>query len=580
MKEAIRSATLRALASIGIAARDVIVEHPAELSHGDYATSVALQYAKQAGLSPRVLAEKLVAALGSIDGVSKIEIAGPGFINFTLAPEVLATSLGTARTEDMWGANTTLAGKKIMVEYTDPNPFKEFHIGHLMSNAIGESIARLFEYSGADEVRRVCYQGDVGLHVAKAMYVLLEQEQLGKLQRPSMSLQDIGDAYVQGSSRYETNATDKSRIDELNVALYRYLDNRFFGKPNDAAFVPSYALYEQAKDECLKHFSEIYELLGTDFRRFFFESDSGPRGLEIVRAHPEVFELSENAIVYRGEKDGLHTRVFITSKGVPTYETKDIGLAHLKVEYWPACDISVTVTAQEQADYFAVMVAALRRIAPNIAVKIKHITHGMMRFAEGKMSSRKGNIVTGESLLRELKESALKRAIESRNDNPLLLGDQIAVAAIKYQILKQASHKDIVFDRERALSLEGDSGPYLQYAHARARSLLERARDAKPVHQMKVERDQDIFEVGTAYLLSRIVYRFPEVVERAAREFEPHYVTTYLTELAALFSRWYATERIIVDGQILQHRAMLIEAVARTMGNGLRILGIPAPEKM
>src|SRR3989344_7490706 len=145
------------------------LEHPAELKNGDYSTSVALQYSRQAGVNAREFAERIVSALGTIPGIAKIEVAPAGFINFYLGPEAIAASIEKSVTEDRWGAGTLNAGKKIMIEYTDPNPFKEFNIGHLMSNAIGESIARLLEFSGA-EVKRGNYQGDVGPHVAKAIW--------------------------------------------------------------------------------------------------------------------------------------------------------------------------------------------------------------------------------------------------------------------------------------------------------------------------------------------------------------------------------------------------------------------------
>jgi arginyl-tRNA synthetase len=179
--------------------------------------------------------------------------------------------------------------------------------------------------------------------------------------------------------------------------------------------------------------------------------------------------------VYKGEDEGLHTRVFITSKGLPTYEAKELGLAQMKASVWDF-DVSITVTANEQKDYFRVVLAAMRKVLPDIAAKIVHLTHGMMRFAEGKMSSRSGNVITGESLIQDLTDVAKERAAESRADNPVVLAEQVAIAAIKYQILKQGSSKDIIFDRERALSLEGDSGPYLQYAHARTHQIVERAR--------------------------------------------------------------------------------------------------------
>lgn len=555
MRESLKKALESALRSVGISYDgDIPLEHPAELKNGDYSSGIAMRYAKEAKVAPKTLAEKIVAALltgqvGEIEGVAKIEVAGAGFINFYLTSEALADSLAKATTEDMWGANTTLSGKKIMVEYTDPNPFKEFHIGHLMSNAIGESISRLLQFSGA-EVRRANYQGDVGPHVAKATW--------GKMQKPEVSW---GEAYTYGSHEYEKH---QEEIDSLNKKIYDNLS----GQESDEEVN---RLYVDGRKHSLEHFEELYTILGTKFDHYFFESETAPRGVALVKAHPDVFEKSDGAVVFKGEKVGLHTRVFITSKGLPTYETKELGLAELKKETWPP-DISITVTAQEQADYFSVVVAAMKEFMPEVAKTISHITHGMMRFAEGKMSSRTGNVITGESLLAGLVEAAKERAADSRADDKGKLAQDVAVAAIKYQILRQASHKDIIFDRERALSLEGDSGPYLQYAHARASGIVEKAKEQGMSGKVdaKVEMND----------LARLLHRFPEIVEYAASEREPHILTTYLLGIAGHFNSWYAQEHILDGTPAAAHKVALTAAVARTLKNGLWILGIPAPNKM
>jgi arginyl-tRNA synthetase len=549
----IQTALAAALEGLGASDASVRLEHPAEISHGDYASGVALQYAKRLGLPSRQLAENIVAALSSIDGVEKVEVAGPGFINFTLASDALADSVENARKEDMWGANDTLTGKKVMVEYTDPNPFKEFHIGHLMSNAIGESISRLLQFSGA-EVKRANYQGDVGPHVAKAIWGVQ------KLGLDPASAASLGIAYAAGAKAYEDDASHKAEIDEINKKVYDHSD----------ATIDD--IYTKGREASLKHFEEIYAILGTTFDQYFFESETAPKGVEIVRAHPEIFAESDGATVYKGEQDGLHTRVFLTSKGLPTYETKDLGLAAVKREAWGA-DIYVTVTANEQKDYFQVVLAAMRKVMPEVASKILHITHGMMRFAEGKMSSRTGNVVTGESLLNDLIEVAKVRAAESRADNPSKLAEAVAVAAIKYQILKQGAGKDIIFERERALSVEGDSGPYLQYAHARAHQVVNKARNlgvSDMIYHI-TEQPSDI---------ARLIHRFPEIVEYASTLYEPHIVTNYLTQLASAFNSWYAREQILDGTSHAAHKVALTDAVRKTLKNGLWILGIPAPEKM
>ena len=553
----IKESLKHTLSSLGIEAdvASMVLEFPADMSNGDYATNVALVYAKQSGKSPRDLAAAIVGAMGTIAPVARIEIAGPGFINFTLSPQALAASLDEARTQDEWGNNDLQKGKKIIVEYTDPNPFKEFHIGHLMSNAIGESIARLLQFSGA-EVKRACYQGDVGLHVAKAMW--------GKSKSPEAVW---GKAYADGAQAYEQGGQSKDEINALNKKIYERSDLQIN------------ALYDAGRQLSLNHFEELYKILGTQFDHYFFESDTGAFGKQIVEERPDVFEKSDGAIVYKGdEAKGLHTRVFINSEGLPTYEAKELGLAKIKYERYPY-DTSVVITGNEVNDYFRVLLDAMTKVFPDLAAKTVHISHGMMRFAEGKMSSRTGNVITGESLLNDLSEAAKARAAESRADDHDKLAQDIAVAAIKYQILKQSSGKDIIFDRERALSLEGDSGPYLQYAYARTNAVIAKAH-AQGVPPLPLGEGWGEGVFGPAASLVRILHRFPEIVEYAARELEPHISAQYLLHLASAFNSWYGQEQILDGTPAAAHKVALTEAVNRTLKNGLWILGIPAPEKM
>ncbi|MBI4068071.1 arginine--tRNA ligase [Candidatus Kaiserbacteria bacterium] len=531
-----------------ISSAEVTLEHPAELKNGDYSSPVAIQYAKKLGKKPRDLTEEIVAKLRTIEGVDKIEVAGAGFINFYLARSALAKAMEEARLETTWGRNDTNKDKKMMVEYTDPNPFKEFHIGHLMSNAIGESVARLTEFTGA-EVKRANYQGDVGPHVAKAIWGLK------KLGLNAADPTDLGKAYVAGASAYEDDANVRAEIDAINAKLYERSDDELN------------KLYDVGRKTSLAHFEEIYKVLGTKFDHYFFESEAAPKGMEIVGAHPDVFVKSEGAIVYHGP----HTRVFFTAKGLPTYETKELGLALMKAKEFPF-DLSITVTAHEQSGYFEVVLDAMKKVLPELAPKVKHISHGMMRLASGKMSSRTGDVITGESLLRDLTEAARGRAKESRAEDPEKLSQDIAVGAIKYQILKQASGRDIIFDRERALSLEGDSGPYLQYAHARAHGVMEKARE----QNVAAAVDKNAEPTG----LSRLLHRFPEAVAKAAQELEPHLLTNYLLEFASAFNRWYANEQILDGTPAAAHKLALTDAVRVTLKNGLWLLGIPAPEKM
>ena len=544
---------MKELAVLGFSgAKGVTVEYIDEAGRGDLTTNAAMVGAKVLGMSPRELAEKLISVIEKLEGVEKVEVAGPGFINVTLKSEVLK-DVTDAATKESWGKNESLSGKRVMVEYTDPNPFKEFHIGHLMSNAIGESIARLTEYTGA-ETKRANYQGDVGPHVAKAIWGIQ------KLELDPHDAGALGKAYTTGSKAYEEDPSAKVQIDGLNKVLYDKTDE----KVNE--------IYAVGREASLAHFEELYKRLGTQFDYYFYESETAPIGIELVKQHPEVFEESDGATVYKGEQDGLHTRVFITSHGTPTYEAKDLGLLKLKADTWES-DSSVYVTAQEQQEYFKVMLAAAQKFMPELAAKAVHITHGMMRLPTGKMSSRTGDVITGESLLSELTEAARERAKESKAEDSEKLASDIAVAAIKYQILKQTIGKDIVFDKERALSLEGDSGPYIQYAYARTQSIQAAAKEAG------VSPKVDIPATDGERKIAMLLMRLPDVVQRAQEEYEPHHVATYATALASLYNSWYAQERIL-DSDRAGERVALTKAVGNTLKTSLYLLGIPAPERM
>lgn len=546
----IETAIREALEGLGATGVSFVVERPSSMEHGDYATNAALAAAKMLKKNPRDVASMLAEALeGKITGVKKIEVAGAGFINFTISGMTIKEVVHEAH-EKQWGMGSLYKDKKIMVEYTDPNPFKEFHIGHLMSNAIGESIARILENAGAT-VTRANYQGDVGLHVAKTIWAIKNNKVAGAT---------WGEAYVVGNTSYETEEKAKKEIEEINRKVYDHSDNEID------------AMYENGRMSSLAHFEEIYNILGTQFDNYFFESETWQLGLELVKKNiGKVFEESEGATVYKGEQDGLHTRVFLTKAGLTTYEAKDLGLLKLKEETGNF-DLSITVTASEQKEYFKVVLAAAKRIdeLKDIAEKTQHITHGMMRFAESKMSSRTGNVITGESLLKDLME-AVKMKMQGRElADTDKISEQVAVGAIKYTVLKQGSGRDIIFDPEKSLSVEGDSGPYVQYALVRTRSLLRKSADAKEVHP----------EPSGPNELERMIIHFPDVVAHAAKELEPHYIATYLTEFAAAFNSWYAKERVIVDGTITTRNSAVLKAIENTMAQGLYLLGIPTPEEM
>ena len=456
-----------------------------------------------------------------------------------------------------------------MVEYTDPNPFKPFHIGHLMTNAIGESISRIFKFSGA-KVIRANYQGDIGPHVAKAIFGLQKFGLSDKSLPISNQAQYIGECYSKGSNLYDTDDSAKKEIDEINKKLYEKSDEKI----NE--------IYNWGRKITLEAFEELYKLLGTKFDKYYFESEVSEIGKKIVAQNIEkIFEKSDGAVVFHGEKHDpkLHTRVFINSQGLPTYETKELGLTMLKFKkgnfFSKRLELSIVITAIEQAEYMKVVQKAISIMHPDLEKRMKHITHGMMRLESGKMSSRKGNVVTGESLINDSMDVVQEKIsgrefseVEKQNITKI-----VGIAALKYSILKSSIGSDIIFDFEKSISFDGDSGPYLQYTAVRANSILEKAKD------FNFKYEKEIPEEITS--LERTLYQFPEIVNRVYRELAPHYIATYLTELASAFNTFYANTKILDDNnKYIVYHLKLVESFYQTMKNGLWLLGIETPERM
>ena len=559
------------LKSLGLSLATITIEHPADTTNGDYSTNVALALAKQSKTNPRELAAKIADALRAtkIESVEKIEVAGPGFINFYLSQNHFTKELELIlKRKELYGSSNEWRGQKMLIEYTDPNPFKVFHIGHLMSNAIGESIARLIASQGA-KVRRMCYQGDIGLHVAKTLWAVQKHLEEMPAKRAPITERTafLGKCYTEGSNAYDDNPEAKAEIDALNKKIFEGKDRALM------------KLYKLGRKWSLAHFEEIYKKLGTKFDYYILESEVVHDGVAIVEEQLEkgVFEKSDGAIVFKGEKHDprLHTRVFINSQGIPTYETKELGL---NMKKWKKVrpDKSIVITANEQTDYFRVVLKAIELIEPEIAKVTEHVSHGMLRFSEGKMSSRKGNVITGESLIRDVEAMVADRLKdrEMEAEQKLETAEAVAVAAIKYSILKQVASSDIIYDFDKSISFEGDSGPYILYTAVRAGSILEKAKKEKVKGKIASQ------STGPGPIARKLA-RFPEVVSRAANEKAPHHVATYLIELSSMFNAWYANVPIVAKDDIdSPHKVALTNCVRIVLENGAKILGMNIPEKM
>jgi arginyl-tRNA synthetase len=361
----------------------------------------------------------------------------------------------------------------------------------------------------------------------------------------------LGAAYALGATAFKDDDAAQAEIKTINAHIYAH-DNEAIDE-----------IYTIGRTWSFEYFDDIYKQLGVSFEKSYFESEVGPEGLDIVRQNiGPVFEESDGAVVFKGEKAGLHTRVFINSQGLPTYEAKELGLTFAKARDYDF-DLSVVVTANEIDEYFKVLVAAMGELSPELAARMKHLSHGMVKLTSGKMSSRTGQVVRAVDVLATVRET-----IQAGYETEAL--DDVKLGALKYAFLKHRIGGDIVFDINESVSLEGNSGPYIQYAHARGKSILNKL-DTRG----HLGKDLMVDEHKLAVKL----LAFAQVTEKAIVELAPHHICTYLYELTQQFNRFYEHNRIVGDERQAT-RAALVVHYCQVLQNGLQALNIPAPAKV
>lgn len=531
---------------------------PTDSGNGDYTTNIAMTLSKILRRNPVEIAGELKKELEKLklDYLGKIEVAKPGFLNIWLSEAYLSTQI-----EDLLRHNekVDLATKsqKIMVEFGDPNPFKEIHIGHLRNLTVSESFARLLSSRGY-KVVRANYQGDVGMHVSKAIYGVLHSGiNLSSLKTLKEKVGFLAKCYAQGASEFEDNEVAKNEIIEINKKVYS-------GDPEITK------LWKLGRQWSLDSFEEIYKLLGVVYDFYYFESNTAPEGKKLVENFLKsgVFEEDQGAIILKGEKSGLHTRVFITKDGNPTYEAKDLALALMKYKDYEY-DKSYIITANEQVDYFKVILKALSLIAPEVATRNFHYSFGFVSLKDGKMSSRTGNIISAMWLIDEAKKH-IKDKFSDIDEGTLT---KVAVGAIKYSMLKFGRESDVKFSFEESINLHGNSGPYIQYAYARTQSILKKSgkKDLKNFSQSNLASEQ--------LAVARAICHFEDAVFYSAENFAPNILCNYLFDLSNKFNLFYEKHKVI-GAEDEDQKLALIYATGQILKKGLYLLGIDAPDKL
>ncbi len=526
-----------------------------EEKFGDYATNLALKLSKELNMPPREIADKIQQYLSEYKPkfLEEITVAGPGFLNIKITETELLKQSEKISVK-------TYKDLSVVADYSDANPFKVLHVGHLYTTIVGDSIANILSYSGA-KVHRINFGGDVGLHVAKNIWAMLadlgaeDSKLLNKINKDKRS-EWLSACYVKGNNAYEENDKAQEEIKTLNKRIYKIS----YDKDKESELGK---IYWKTREWSYQAFDEFYSRIGAKFDKYIPESEIAELGTKIVLENvPKVYEKSNGAIVFKGENHNLFTNVFINSEGLPTYGAKDVGLIFKKWQDY-RFDKSIIITSSEQEMYMKVVQKSIEQFRPELSNSSIHFTHGFVRLVGGtKMSSRLGNILGANEVLDITKKF-------NKHDDPK---EEIMLAAVKYSFLKHRVGSDIIFDPKESVSLEGNSGPYLQYAHARAQSILGKA-DLGKLRIINL-----VLEDGERSLLRKLA-EFKEVIELCGEELKPHYLCTYLYELTQVFNRFYEKNRVIGDERE-RIRLKLVDIYASHLKTGLGLLGIVAPDKM
>jgi arginyl-tRNA synthetase len=561
---------------------EVLVEYTKNEQFGDYTTNIAMILAKKIGKSPMEIAEILKDAIchSGLDPESmqipesspgqalnqvqddtlgifeKIDVAAPGYINFYLSQKYLQSIVLKINTEkENFG---TLAAKKekVMVEYSQPNTHKEFHIGHLRNVFIGSSLINVLRKSGF-EVTSANYIGDTGTHIAKCLWGIVKfhgDEDLDKIENKA---EFLGKVYAEAVRAIADNSEFEEEFKKLQ-------------KDFESGDVKLVELWQKTKQWSLDEFQEIYDVLGAKFDVYFWESEEEEAGKSLL---PQLLktkniEESQGAIIANLEEYGLGVLVLVRKDGSALYGLKDLPLAVKKFEQFNV-DKSIVVVDLRQGLYFKQIFKILELMGFD-----KDMSHVGYEFVSLKgsetMSSRKGNIIPAKFLMDEVVAKVKEKFPKTE------AAQKIAMGALKFYMLKYSGQSKIEYDIDESVRLEGATGPYVQYAHARICSILEKA-DWK-----NENANLDLLVHERELSLIKELDKFPQLVEEIAESFEVHKFAHYAIKLADKFHSFYDACRVIDEEnpELTNARLFLVNAVRITLAETLRLIGVEAPEKM
>lgn len=542
------------------------IEIPPSYEMGDYAFPV-FSLAKIFRKNPNMIAEEMVASIKS-EYFEKVESKG-AYINFFTNKEALAKTVveEISKEKENYGKSKLGEGKTVIVEYSSPNIAKPFHIGHIRSTIIGDSLKRIHKFLGYNVVS-INHLGDYGTQFGMLIYAIKNWGNIEEIEKNPIP--ELLKLYV----RVNTEADQNEEIKEECRHYFASLE-----KGDEDAV----KIWTWIREISLKEFNIVYDLLGIEFDSYNGESFYSDKMMKQVERMEKlgILKDSEGAKIVDLEKYNLPPALILKSDGSTIYITRDIAAAEYRHEtYHPEKNIYVVAT--EQNLHFKQLKAVLKEMQYDWYDEITHVAFGMINLADGKLSTRQGRVV----YLIDVLNKAIEKIMEILNEreetsgvkiaNKEELAKQVGIGAIKFQELFNQRIKDYTFDWDKTLSFEGESGPYVQYAHARICSLLE-----KGGFDINKEVDSSLLNNEMEINILRNLYKFTEVVEDAKEKYEPFFISRYVVELAKDFNKYYNQVTINVEDEKLKNtRLMLCYSVKNVISEGLRLLGIEAPEKM
>jgi len=556
LEEAIKTA-LWELKIDGSKIPKINLEHPEDLTHGDYSSNIAMILAKHVAQNPKELATKIVAEINErkSEEVKKVEVAGHGFINFYLSTDFFTEQIKKIVKEgEGFGRNKIGNEKKVVVEYSSPNIAKPFTVGHLRSTVIGDAIANILDFSGF-KVIRDNHLGDWGTQFGKLIVAIKKWSSMEDVEKSENPIKDLVALYV----KFHDEAEKNKILDDEGRDWFLKLE-----KGDKEAR----KIWEKCVKLSMKEFEKLYKRLGvkfdTAYGESFFEDKMGAVLDDVKKIG--IAKESEGAYLVFFENEKYPPLMLLKRDGSSLYALRDLASDKFRKNEFGTDTLIINEVGSEQTLYFKQLFEVEKLLGYAKEGERVHIAHGMYSFKDGKMSTRKGNVIWLDEVLNE----AVERAGVFNKDTAEVVG----IGAIKFNDLKRESQKDVTFDWNEILNLKGDSGPYLQYSYARAKSVLRKVDEEKIENKLK-ERKSDVFE------LEKLLYRFPEVVERAGQDYAPNHIATYLIQISSAFNNFYANNKILDEGDVgSPYKIVLTEAFSVVLKNGLKLLGIETPEKM